>query len=304
MPIVVWAAAAAVIVSLPVLGWALLPDDGVRRSSGVRLNQAPKSLRDVRLQQGVVDRVLAPLVGSLAGRAQRFTPVGALTNLEHKIQLSGLASKWTIERLLATKLLAAGAGAVLGVVMLLAAPSVKTFVLAAVIVAGSFVMPDMILDRRAKERAKQIQKELPDMLDQMTVGVEAGLGFDAALARVARENEGPFAEEIGRMLQDRQLGLPREEAFAKLLERTDAPDLKHFVVAITQASKLGMPLANVLRVQAVEMRQKRRVRAEEKALKLPVKLVLPLVLCILPALFIVILGPAVVRLTASGGLGG
>lgn len=303
MPVTVWFAALAVIVALPVLGWALLPQDGLARKPTSRLN-SPQSLRQIRLQQGVVDRVLAPFMGRLAARAQRFTPIGALANLERKIQLAGLASKWTMERLLATKLMAAVAGGAVGALMLVSSPSPKIFIVAGVITAGSFVLPDMILDQRAKERSRQITKELPDMLDQMTVGVEAGLGFDAALARVARENEGPFSEEVGRMLQDRQLGLPREEAFAKLLERTDSPDLKHFVVAITQASKLGMPLANVLRVQAVEMRQKRRVRAEEKAMKLPVKLVLPLVLCILPALFIVILGPAVVRLTESGGFGG
>ena len=126
MPLTVWIAAASVIVALPVLGWALLPEEGFNRKSTQRIGR-PQNLRQVRLQQGVVDRVLAPFMGRLAGRAQRFTPVGALANLERKIQLAGLASKWTMERLLATKLLASGAGGALGVLMLLSSPSPKTW---------------------------------------------------------------------------------------------------------------------------------------------------------------------------------
>ena len=214
-----------------------------------------------------------------------------------------MASTWTVERLLATKLIFGLVGTVVGGYLLLQGFSPKQLVMSIIIAAGAYILPDMSLDRRAKDRAKIIEKSLPDILDQMTIGVEAGLGFDAALARVSRENDGPLSEEFGRMMQDRQLGMSREEAFNRIVTRTDSADLKHFVLALTQADKHGMPLATVLRVQADEMRQKRRVRAEEKALALPVKLVLPLVMCILPALFTVIIGPAVFRLS-GGGLAG
>ncbi len=194
-------------------------------------------------------------------------------------------------------------GVGVGGYLILSGPSLRNIVLGMVLAAGCYVLPDMSLDRRGKDRSKLIEKELPDILDQLTIGVEAGLGFDSALMRVAHENSGPVAEEFGRMMQDRQLGMSREQSFAKIVARSGAADLKHFILALSQADKHGMPLATVLRVQADEMRQRRKVRAEEKALSLPVKMVLPLVMCILPALFTVIIGPAAIRLT-KGGLAG
>lgn len=220
--------------------------------------------------------------------------------MEEKINIAGVTATWTVERLITTKLMFGVAGTGIGLWILSQGISLRNIITAVLLSAGSYILPDMSLDRRAKDRGNAIEKELPDILDQMTIGVEAGLGFDAALARVARENEGPVAEEFGRMMQDRQLGMSREEAFGRVAARSASPDLKAFVLALTQADKHGMPLATVLRVQADEMRQKRRVRAEEKALSLPVKLVLPLVVCILPALFTVILGPAVFRMSGEG----
>jgi tight adherence protein C len=256
---------------------------------------APTTMRDIRLQSKATDRLLAPLAGKIGTRMRRFTPLGSIEAMEHRIAVAGMTSKWTVERLLLTKLGFAGGGALIAGYFLSASVTPRNLVMGLVIIAGGYVLPSMSLDRRAKDRTSTIERQLPDLLDQMTISVEAGLGFDAALGRVAMENEGPLAEEFGRMMQDRQLGMSREEAFDKLLGRTDSGDLRHFVLGLSQATKHGMPLAGVLRVQAEEMRQKRRVRAEEKALSLPVKLIMPLVLCILPALFTVILGPAVFR---------
>lgn len=306
MDIELYAAALAVILALPLLAYAAGAGDKLQNSGGgmaMPLKKAPStSLRDVRLQATATDRVLVPMVNLLAGRARRFTPNGALDAMERKIAVAGVTSTWTVERLLATKMMFGTVGTLVGGFLLLRGPSLKTLVLAVLLAGGGYIFPDMQLDRRAKDRAKLIEKQLPDMLDQMTIGVEAGLGFDAALNRVAQENQGPLAEEFGRMMQDRQLGMSREDAFNRIVDRSDSADLKHFVLALTQADKHGMPLATVLRVQADEMRQKRKVRAEEKALALPVKLVLPLVLCILPALFIVILGPAGFRLSDGGAV--
>ena len=179
-------------------------------------------------------------------------------------------------------------------------PTVTNVLLAFAFTGGGFIVPDFVLSRRATERQAQIDQELPDLLDQMVVSVEAGLGFEAAMSRVSKQNEGALPHELARVLQDVRFGMSRREAFTKLLKRTDSADLKQFVNALTQAERLGMPLADVLRVQAEEMRKKRRMRAEETALKIPVKLVFPLLLCILPALFVVIIGPAIIRIADSG----
>ncbi|MFV2039885.1 MAG: type II secretion system F family protein [Acidimicrobiales bacterium] len=306
MPIEVYAAAGAVMLALPLVLYAAGAGEKFENHMGTGLSafpsSAPTNMRDVRLQQRATDRVLVPMANALSGKVSRFTPTGAIRAMERKINVAGVASTWTVERLVATKLFFGVIGTALGLFLFFRGPSLKSLVLAVLLSAGSYIFPDMQLSHRAKDRAKLVERELPDMLDQMTIGVEAGLGFDAALLRVAQENEGPLAEEFGRMMQDRQLGMSREDAFTRIVDRTDCRDLKHFVLALTQADKHGMPLATVLRVQADEMRQKRRVRAEEKALSLPVKLVLPLVLCILPALFIVILGPAAFRLSEGGAV--
>lgn len=302
MPLHIYLAAFAIIAAVALLIFSAFGEDRFKKAATPKALAItkPQNMREVRLQQGATDRVLAPLIDGIASRARRFTPMGAIDAMEHKINVAGVASTWTVERLIATKIFTATLGVLIASYILLQGISMRSLVLAGLLAAGGYVMPDMSLDRRAKDRSTLIEKSLPDILDQMTIGVEAGLGFDAALVRVAAENDGPLAEEFGRMMQDRQLGMSREEAFQKVVGRTDSGDLKHFVLALTQADKHGMPLATVLRVQAEEMRQKRRVRAEEKALSLPVKIVLPLVLCILPALFTVILGPAAFRLTQGG----
>jgi tight adherence protein C len=163
---------------------------------------------------------------------------------------------------------------------------------AVVIVVGYF-LPELLLHSRAQERSTKIALELPDTLDQMTIAVEAGLGFDAAMARAGKNGQGPLAEELIRTLQDMQVGQSRRQAYDALGSRTDVPDLRKFVRAIVQADKYGVAVADVLRTQAAEMRIKRRQRAEEKAMQIPVKVIFPLMLCILPVLFIVLLGPAV-----------
>ena len=141
--------------------------------------------------------------------------------------------------------------------------------------------------------------QLPDALDLLTISVEAGLGFDAALAQVARNTEGPLADEFFRVLQEMQIGLGRAEAFRALTERTNVPDLRNFVTAMIQADVFGIPVANVLRVQAKEMRIKRLQRAEEKAQKVPVKILFPLIFFILPCLFIIVMGPGAIAMIGS-----
>jgi len=158
-----------------------------------------------------------------------------------------------------------------------------------------YLAPDVILYGRGADRQQQILRELPDTLDQLTISVEAGLGFDAALQRVAASGTGPLAEELTRVLSEIKVGVPRGESLKKLLTRTSVHELRHFILALQQAEQFGLPVARVLRIQSGELRMKRRQRAEEAAMKIPVKIVFPLVVCIFPSLFVVLLGPAMIR---------
>lgn len=289
-----WIGAAAVMACVVLLGTALLSDTGRGTSA------APTDLRQVLLRQRARKRLLGPVMGRVADAMHALTPKGAIERLDHKIDIAGARASWTVDRLVGTKVILGSAGALVGLVRVLNDATVTNLVMFVLLAAGGFGLPDFILSRRADERQSQIDLELPDLLDQMVVSVEAGLGFEAAMSRVAKQNEGALPHEIARVLQDIRFGMSRRDAFAKLLKRTQSTDLKQFVNALTQAERLGMPLADVLRVQAEEMRKKRRMRAEETALKIPVKLVFPLLLCIMPALFVVIIGPAIIRVADSG----
>lgn len=162
-----------------------------------------------------------------------------------------------------------------------------------------YFLPELLLNSQGQKRNEKIQLELADTLDQMTIAVEAGLGFDSAMARAAQNGNGPLAAELARTLQDIQVGRSRRQAFEALTARTTVVDLRRFVRAVVQADAYGISIADVLRTQADEMRLKRRQRAEEKAQKLPVKVLAPLMLCILPVLFIVVMGPAVMSMVAA-----
>ncbi len=173
------------------------------------------------------------------------------------------------------------------------------FVLAIASATIAWATPELLLYSRGQERRQKIQEQLPDSMDQLTIAVEAGLGFEAALAHVARQTTGPLSEELIRTLQDIQVGRPRQVAYADLAERTQVQDLGRFVRAINQAETNGISIARVLSTQSREMRIKRRQRAEEKAMQIPVKVIFPLILFILPVLFIVVLGPAVINMIAA-----
>jgi tight adherence protein C len=226
-----------------------------------------------------------------------------LTKLERQRQLAGLGSTWSVEKLLALRLTTSILGTIWGVLMIVSNPIPLMFLIGGLSVFIGFFGPDAWLQHRAGIRQAQIGRELADTIDQITICVEAGLGFDAATARAARTGTGPLAEELRRVLQDLQVGVPRSQAFDQLLQRTDVPDLRHLVIALSQAERYGVPIANILRVQAGELREKRKAHAEEEAQKLPVKLLFPLILCVLPVLFIVLIGPAIIRIggTPLGG---
>lgn len=175
----------------------------------------------------------------------------------------------------------------------------RMLALVAILVAVGFFAPDVWLSRLIAARKKEMSLALPDILDMLTISVEAGLGFDAALSKVVQNFHGALSQEFFRFLQETQLGRSRRDAWRNLAERTNIPEVNSFVLAVLQADVFGVSIGKVLRVQAEEMRTKRRQRAEEIAMKAPVKVVFPLVLCIFPALLIVILGPAGIRIFQS-----
>jgi tight adherence protein C len=308
MSLIVISAAAAVAASIPLLWWSLAGGRSsatVDRSVLLGDTPGPSDLRTAVLQRSARERAVSPLIHGLADLARRVTPVGLIESVDHRLTLAGRPAGWPVERVLAAKVVLAAVAT--GGGFLLFAGSRTTLTLAVWIgsaVLGAFT-PDLLLYSRGQERRKAIGDALPDTLDQMSIAVEAGLGFDSAMARAGRTGEGPLAEELIRTLQEVQIGVPRIEAIRHLGDRTEQADLRHFVLAVIQADSYGIPVADVLRAQAAEQRVKRRQRAEEHAMKIPVKIIFPLVLCILPTLFLVILGPAAIQISrtlfGSGG---
>lgn len=290
MPVNVIIGALLVAAAVPVLLSSVAAARPARRSQ-LLAGSSKADLREVALTESAVTRVLVPWTRGLLDKLRRITPVGRVEALDRQLVYAGLAGRLPVERILGFKVLAGVAGFGLGTVL-----TNQGLLLPAVVAALGFFAPDTFVRGRAQERQLEIQNTLADTLDQITMSVEAGLGFEGAIARTARAGEGPLASELTRTLQEMQVGVSRSEALRNLADRTSVADLRSFVTAIVQAEDYGLPIAQVLRVQASEMRIKRRQRAEERALKMPVKIIFPLVFCIFPTLFIVLLGPAAIRL--------
>lgn len=226
--------------------------------------------------------------------ARKLTPVASAAKLQRRLDLAGNPPRWNPERVLAMKGLCLVAAAILAVINGLHNPVLGVLLLVGGGAAG-FYIPDLLVYNAGVKRQEKMQLLLPDSLDMLTVCVEAGLGFDAALTQVARHTTGALAAEFSRVLQEMQIGKSRSEALRSMADRTTIPELRTFVSAIVQASELGLAIADVLRDQAKEMRQRRRQRAEEKAQKLPVKILFPLITCLFPALMIIVVGPGAIN---------
>ena len=303
MPLWIWLAALITVAALPLAWWSVASTRSTTDRARTNLSVGLAGFTDLRsavLNQPAHERVVRPAVASLAARARRITPGGVVDALERRINLAGMGERWPIERALAMKLVGFVVGGVFGLLIFLANPTFLGLVLFALIAGIGYFGPDIWMARLADDRQREIERCLADALDQITVCVEAGISFEGAVARTA-EGSGPLAQELNRLLQDIQIGMPRAQALQQLLQRTDVPDLRSFVNAFTSAERYGVPIAQVLRSQSQELRDKRRQRAEERAGKVPVKLTLPLVLCILPALFIVVIGPGVIRISHAFG---
>jgi tight adherence protein C len=289
----------ALLLSLTAIGVFTNEARGVSKSLAVveAFSAAPEAMQK-QLEPSFQDRVLSPLLDRFINAGKRITPSDYADRIRQKLDVAGNPSGWTVDRVISLKFVGLVAGIVAGLLFsflmgLGVAPLLAITVLGGV--AGYFG-PNMYLYQKGHDRTARMQKDLPDAIDLMVISVEAGLGFDSALAQVARNTEGPLANEFARVLQEMQIGLGRSNALRALGGRTTLPDLRSFASAMVQADAFGIPVGQVLRVQASEIRVKRRQRAEELAQKVPVKILFPLMACILPCLFIVIIGPAAISM--------
>lgn len=245
---------------------------------------------------------LLTLVGSALKQA---LPSGIRNRYDHMLLLAGSPRDMSVETLLGIKVLAVPAVLILMglAAAILAQPVLFSFsVLVLVMVVGSFA-PDLWLSHISSDRQKQIRRDLPDTLDLLTINVEAGLGFDAAISRLVGNLHGPLVGEFSRMLREMQLGRSRSDALRAMMERTNVSELNSFVLALIEADIFGISIGQTLRSQSRDMRSRRRSNAEQMAMKTPVKIIFPLVLFIFPALLIIIVGPAGIRIaTVLGSL--
>ncbi len=277
-------------------------EQGLNKSLAVleAMSTAPKALTD-ELDRPFGERVLEPLQARALVIGRRFSGADTGDRIRHKLDLAGNPPGWTVDRVVAGKII----GAVVGLVVFLAfslmlgfSLPVRIVMVAAGLVVG-YLAPSMYLYQKAYDRAARMQRELPDAIDLLTISVESGLGFDAAIQQVARNTEGPLADEFARALREMQIGQGRSAAMRGMADRTNVADVRTFVSAMVQADSFGIPIGQVLRVQSAEIRVKRRQRAEEKAQQVPVKITIPLIFCILPCLFIAVMGPAVISIMDS-----
>jgi tight adherence protein C len=249
------------------------------------------------------DRVLLPGAEALANVATSVLPARVLANIEKQLMRAG--SPMTLNAYVVFWMISVGlmSGLVLmSVIVVWGAIGLQQAVVALLFGAIGWQIPVTWLKGRVRTRQKQVQKALPDALDLVTTCVEAGLGLDAALARVAQKSSGPLADEIGRTLRDVAMGKLRRDALTEMADRLDVDELSTFVNAVIQAEQLGVGISQVLKVQSEQMRMRRRQRAEQTAHEAPIKMIFPLVLFIFPAFMLVILGPAIIRI--AGSLGG
>jgi tight adherence protein C len=279
-------------VSLLVLaaGWQLGHDPKLRERLEWVARMGPRSLREIELGRPFWQRVLRPGLVRFGQVLSRLSPQDYRDRVRQRLLVAG--SPWNLQ---ASEFLAIKGAVTIGLALVgfFIARSILGVLIGAL---SGWLLPDCWLKTKSDRRQVQIQKSLPDTLDLLCVSVEAGLGFDAAVAKVVEKSTGPLAEEFGRLLQEIRMGKPRRAALKDMAHRSQVEDLGTFITAIIQADQLGVSIGNVLNIQSQEMRRKRRQRAEEAAMKAPIKMLFPLIFFIFPALFVVLLGPALIQI--------
>lgn len=292
---------AVITVGISVGALAVYVGNGVvrsQRNTGSRL--ASLSTRDDVLEQDFSQRAVAPVMEGIGRFALRFTPTGWVGRAQHKLVLAGRAERmdgntWAAIRIIA---LVVAIVALAPVMPMLDTGTMKLGVGGLILFLG-FFGPEASLNRAIDDRRKEMERSLPDIIDLLVISVEAGLGFEAAMGRVVQNVPGVLSEEFSRTLAETRVGVSRHDALKAMSERTDVDDLNSFILSLIQADQFGVSIARMLRVQADEMRVRRRQRIQEKAFAAPVKMIFPMIGCIFPSIFIVILGPAVISISRN-----
>ena len=262
----------------------------------------PVSLEELELSRPFADRIINPILKGLAGFVTRFTPANTVESTHHQLELAGRPNNWGPTEFFGVRAGAAILLAVIGFLLMSVAGQPFLYRLGAVAVGFllGYLLPAMWLGGKIRGRQTEIVKSLPDALDLLTICVEAGLGFDAAMAKVAEKWDNALSQAFARAIQETRLGKLRREALREMEQNMEVPDVTSFVAAVIQADQLGVSMAKVMRIQSEQMRIKRRQRAEYKAHQAPIKMLFPLVFLIFPAIYIVLLGPATLVIKESG----
>ena len=294
----------SVIVSLSVLclviAWQLRREPGVVEERIQQYVEQAVPLEQIELERAFSDRLLKPLAQSLVRVFGRLAPVGNAQRLRRDLMLAGNPGGLAMIDFLGIKILTAGAtGAVVTIILAFRMPPGNALLFG---IAGALLglyMPNFWLKRRIRARQKEIARALPDALDMITIAVDAGLGFDAALLKVGEKWNNALSLEFERVVGEMRMGISRHDALRRLVERTEVPEVASFIAVLIQADRLGVGINNALHAQSDQMRIRRRQWAEEQARKAPIKMLIPMALFIFPAIFAVILGPAVPRFVAA-----
>lgn len=273
--------------------------------------ERPPTLEELELSRPFSERIMLPLLRGLAGFVSRFTPQRSTAAMQQQLDLAGNPYGWGTTEFFGVRLLVTLLLGGLGFALLMLAKQLsltKRILMVGGAVGIGYYLPVLWLKSKISKRQKEILKSLPDALDLLTICVEAGLGFDGAMTKVAEKWDNELSRAFTRVIQELQLGKLRREALRDMSARIDVPDLSTFVAAIVQADQLGVSIARVLRIQSDQMRMRRRQRAEELARSAGIKMLPAIVFFIFPAIFIILLGPAVIKIMSMGsifgGLGG
>lgn len=262
----------------------------------------PRTLEEIELSQPFGERAVIPLIRGLARLLNRTTPQKNVEDIRHRLELAGNPYNWSVSDFLGLRgLVAIVTVAILVFVAIIirADPAIVLLLIGAGGVLG-FYLPLLWLGRRIRQRQHRIQRQLPDAMDLLTISVESGLGFDAAMVKVTEKWDNDLSRAFARTIAEIRVGKLRREALRDMAKRIEVPDFTNFIAAIIQADQLGVSIGKVLRIQAEQMRIKRRQRAEELANQAPVKMLIPLTFLIFPSIFIVLLGPTVLIFMGGG----
>jgi tight adherence protein C len=280
------------------------PDTVEERLAEFGTLERPPTLEEIELSQPFTERILLPVLRKLAEIASRFTPQQTIQATQHRLDLAGNPYGWGPTEFLGVRLLSTLLLGGLGVLLFLVArvTLMQRILLLAVFIILGFFLPVVLLIMKTRRRQRSITRSLPDALDLLTICVEAGLGFDAAMVKVAEKWRDDLSLAFQRVIQEIQLGKLRREALRDMSDRMEVPDVATFVAAIIQADQLGVSIARVLRIQSDQMRLRRRQRAEELARASTLKIILPVVFLIFPSILVVLLGPAIITIKNMQGL--